>query len=226
MSERENIMQAKGISRVYKGEVPVYALKNTTIDFKKGEFTAIIGKSGSGKSTLLRILATLDRSDTGELWIEGKDVLKASDKELAQFRRRRIGYVYQDYNLFPEYTAYENIVFPIHLDGRTEDPAHIENLLDKLGIEHCRNKFPHEMSGGEQQRVSIARALAASPAVILADEPTGNLDVENATKVAEILRFCCDEFKQTIVMVTHDNGIAGYADRIVRIVDGVVTEEA
>ena len=144
MSERENIMQAKGISRVYKGEVPVYALKNTTIDFKKGEFTAIIGKSGSGKSTLLRILATLDRSDTGELWIEGKDVLKASDKELAQFRRRRIGYVYQDYNLFPEYTAYENIVFPIHLDGRTEDPAHIENLLDKLGIEHCRNKFPHE----------------------------------------------------------------------------------
>ena len=226
MSERENIMQAKGISRVYKGEVPVYALKNTTIDFKKGEFTAIIGKSGSGKSTLLHILATLDRIDTGELWIEGKDVLKASDKELAQFRRRRIGYVYQDYNLFPEYTAYENIVFPIHLDGRTEDPAHIENLLDKLGIEHCRNKFPHEMSGGEQQRVSIARALAASPAVILADEPTGNLDVENATKVAEILRFCCDEFKQTIVMVTHDNGIAGYADRIVRIVDGVVTEEA
>lgn len=226
MSELEYVMRAKGISRVYKGEVPVYALKNTNIDFKKGEFTAIIGKSGSGKSTLLRILATLDRSDTGELWIEGKDVLKASDKELAQFRRRRIGYVYQDYNLFPEYTSYENIVFPIHLDGRTEDPTHIENLLNKLGIEHCRNKFPHEMSGGEQQRVSIARALAASPAVILADEPTGNLDVENATKVAEILRFCCDEFKQTIVMVTHDNGIAGYADRIIRIVDGVVSEEA
>jgi len=217
------IMEARGISRVYKGEVPVYALKSTDLVFEKGEFTAIIGKSGSGKSTLLRILATLDRSDTGELWIEGTDVLKAGDKELAQFRRRRIGYVYQDYNLFPEYTAYENAVFPIHLDGRTEDAAHIDELFEKLGITHCRNKFPHEMSGGEQQRVSIARALATSPAVILADEPTGNLDVENATKVAEILRFCCDEFKQTIVMVTHDQGIADYADRIVRIVDGVVT---
>ena len=217
------IMQARGISRVYKGEVPVYALKSTNLVFNKGEFTAIIGKSGSGKSTLLRILATLDRSDTGELWIEGTDVLKAGDKELAQFRRRRIGYVYQDYNLFSEYTAYENAVFPIHLDGRTEDAAHIEELFEKLGITHCLNKFPHEMSGGEQQRVSIVRALATSPAVILADEPTGNLDVENATKVAEILRFCCDEFKQTIVMVTHDQGIADYADRIVRIVDGVVT---
>ena len=223
MKEQDYVMEARGISRTYKGEVPVYALKSTDIAFRKGEFTAIIGKSGSGKSTLLRVLATLDRSDSGELWIEGTDVCKANDKELARFRRRRIGYIYQDYNLFPEYTAYENVIFPIHLDGRTEDPAKIDGLLEKLGISHCRDKFPQEMSGGEQQRVSIARALAIDPAVILADEPTGNLDAENANRVAEILRFCCDEFGQTIIMVTHDQAMADHADRIVRIVDGVVT---
>lgn len=224
MKEQDFVVTAKGISRTYPGEVPVHALKSTDISFRKGEFTAIIGRSGSGKSTLLRILATLDRTDTGELWIEGTDVAKASDQELACFRRRRIGYVYQDYNLFPEYTAYENVIFPIHLDGRTEDPEYIEGLLEKLGISHCRNKFPHEMSGGEQQRVSIARALATSPAIILADEPTGNLDSENAVRVTEMLRFCCDEFQQAIIMVTHDPTMAAYADRIVRIADGVVSE--
>ena len=208
MKEQDNIVIARGISRTYPGEVPVYALKNTDIALRKGEFTSIIGRSGSGKSTLLRILATLDRTDTGELWIEGQNVAKASDQELARFRRRRIGFVYQNYNLFPEYTAYENVIFPIHLDGRTEDRAQIEALLEKLGIAHCRNKFPQEMSGGEQQRVSIARALATSPAVVLADEPTGNLDAENSARVAEMLRFCCNEFGQSIVMVTHDQGLA------------------
>lgn len=218
------VMEAKGISRTYKGEVPVRALKETDLAFEEGEFAAIIGRSGSGKSTLLRILATLDRSDTGELYIDGKGVSGLKDAQLAKIRRRRIGFVYQNYNLFPEYTAYENVVFPIHLDGESEDPAAIDELLEKLGIAHCRNKFPHEMSGGEQQRVSIARALATSPAVILADEPTGNLDAENSKNVAELLKFCSQEYRQTIVMVTHDQGMANYADRIIHISDGVVSE--
>ena len=224
MSTAKYVMEAKGISRTYKGEVPVYALKETNLTFKEGEFVAIIGRSGSGKSTLLRILATLDVSDTGELYIEGEKVSGLKDAELARFRRRRIGFIYQDYNLFPEYTAYENIVFPIHLDGRTEDKDAVEKLMEDLGILHCRDKFPHEMSGGEQQRTSIARALATEPAVILADEPTGNLDAENSKKVAELLRFCSEEYRRTIVMVTHDQGMANYADRIIRISDGVVTE--
>ena len=224
METAKYVLEAKGISRTYKGEVPVYALKETDLAFTEGEFVAIVGRSGSGKSTLLRILATLDVSDTGELYIEGQKVSGLKDADLARFRRRRIGFIYQDYNLFPEYTAYENIVFPIHLDGRTEDRAAIEKLMEDLGILHCRDKFPHEMSGGEQQRVSIARALTTEPAVILADEPTGNLDAENSKKVAELLKFCSEEYRRTIVMVTHDQGMANYADRIIRISDGVVTE--
>lgn len=224
MKTAKYVLEAKGISRTYKGEVPVYALKETDLAFTEGEFVAIIGRSGSGKSTLLRILATLDVSDTGELYIEGEKVSGLKDAELARFRRRRIGFIYQDYNLFPEYTAYENIVFPIHLDGRTEDKDAVEKLMEDLGILHCRDKFPHEMSGGEQQRTSIARALATEPAVILADEPTGNLDAENSKKVAELLRYCSEEYRRTIVMVTHDQGMANYADRIIRISDGVVTE--
>ncbi|MBO6061017.1 MAG: ABC transporter ATP-binding protein [Clostridia bacterium] len=224
METNEYVMEARGISRTYKGEVPVYALKETDLAFRRGEFAAIVGKSGSGKSTLLRILATLDVSDTGELYIEGEKVSGLKDAQLAKIRRRRIGFIYQDYNLFPEYTAYENVVFPIHLDGRTEDKVKIEELMEKLGISHCRDKFPHEMSGGEQQRVSIARALATEPAAILADEPTGNLDAENSKKVAELLRFCSEEYNQTIIMVTHDQSMASYADRIITISDGVVTE--
>ena len=224
MEKTKYVLEAKGISRTYKGEVPVHALKETDLAFTEGEFVAIVGRSGSGKSTLLRILATLDVSDTGELYIDGQKVSGIKDAELARFRRRRIGFIYQDYNLFPEYTAYENIVFPIHLDGRTEDKDAVEKLMEDLGILHCRDKFPHEMSGGEQQRTSIARALATEPAVILADEPTGNLDAENSKKVAELLRFCSEEYRRTIVMVTHDQGMANYADRIIRISDGVVTE--
>jgi putative ABC transport system ATP-binding protein len=221
--EEKVVLEAKNISRTYdKGEVAVPALKNCSLTLEKGEFVAVIGKSGSGKSTLLRILATLDTPDEGELYIRGERVNGWKDSQLAAFRRKNIGFIYQDYNLFPEYTAYENIIMPIHLDGRTEDKDEIMNLMERLNIIHCRNKFPKEMSGGEQQRTSIARALATKPAVVLADEPTGNLDTENAAQVANMLRLAAETYNQTIVMVTHDNQMAEYAHRIIRIVDGVV----
>ncbi len=224
MNNNDIILEARGISRTYPGEKPVYALKETFLTIRKGEFVAITGKSGSGKSTLLRILATLDVSDGGELRIEGRNISQLKDAELAAFRRRRIGFVYQDYNLFPEYTAYENIVFPIHLDGQKENREDVLSLLDKLEIGYCRDKFQHEMSGGEQQRVSLARALVTSPALVLADEPTGNLDAENAEKVAQLFRKITEDFGQTVILVTHDPGMASYADRIIRIKDGVTEE--
>ena len=217
------VLEAKGINRTYKGKVPVQALKTCSLTFYKGEFVAVIGKSGSGKSTLLRILGTIDVPDEGELYIAGEKAWGVDDETLSAFRRRNIGFIYQDYNLFQEYTAYENIIMPIHLDGRKEDPKKIEELMTRLGIWECRDKFPAEMSGGEQQRVSIARALAIEPAVILADEPTGNLDAENAGEVAELLRCASEEYQQTIIMVTHDAQMAEYAERILKIADGIVT---
>lgn len=220
----EFVLEAKGISRTYPGKVPVSALKKTDIRFKKGEFTAIIGRSGSGKSTLLRILATLDLPDTGDLYIGGERLNGWKDSKLAAFRRRKVGFIYQDYSLFPEYTAYENIIMPIHLDGRREDPEKIMELIERLHIADCRDKFPYEMSGGEQQRAAIARALATEPLVVMADEPTGNLDAENAGEVAKLLRLASEVYEQTIIMVTHDSQMAEYADRILKITDGEVEE--
>lgn len=216
----EIILEAREISKTYRSEIDVHALKNISLKFKKGEFCAIIGKSGSGKSTLLRILATLDMPDKGEIYIDGELVSNKSVSELAKVRRRKIGYIYQDYNLFPEYTAYENIVMPIHIDDRHENMEKIEKLMETLEISECRDKFPSQMSGGQQQRVSIARALAIEPAVILADEPTGNLDAKNAENIAELLRKASEIYGQTIIMVTHDAQMAEYADRIIRIKDG------
>lgn len=224
MSEKKIVLEAEGISRTYPGEVPVPALKKCNVSFREGEFAAIIGKSGSGKSTLLRILGTLDVADSGELKIAGLEVSSMKDRELAKFRRNNIGFIYQDYNLFDEYTGYENIILPIHLDGRREDKKKVLEVMQKLGIEECGDKFPEEMSGGEQQRVAIARALVTEPAVILADEPTGNLDAENAEEVAALLRTASDLYQQTIVMVTHDSQMADYADRILQIKDGVLQE--
>lgn len=222
MSGKDIMLEAVDISRTYKGNVPVHALKKCSLVFEKGEFAAIIGKSGSGKSTLLRLLGTLDVPDSGSIKIAGKDVCGLKDKELSAFRRRNIGFVYQDYNLFPEYTAYENIIFPIHLDGRREDRAEVMDIMEKLGIGYCRDKFPFEMSGGEKQRVSLARALATKPAIILADEPTGNLDAESTGEVAALLRNASDMYNQTIVMVTHDRQMADFADRILTIKDGAI----
>ena len=221
-NDEKIILQARGISRTYPGVKPVAALKPCTLTLEKGTFTVIVGKSGSGKSTLLRILGTLDRPDTGDVTIDGFDLSKMNDAALARFRRRRIGFVHQDYDLFPEYTAWENAVFPLHLDGRAEDPKTVAEIFEKLDLKGCEEKFPHELSGGEQQRVSIARALCACPAVVLADEPTGNLDAENAGIVASILRRSVDEMNMTVAMVTHDATMAAYADRVIHISDGVV----
>lgn len=221
----EIMLKAQGISKTYQaGSVEVMALKECDIELKKGEFTAIIGKSGSGKSTLLRILGTMDRPDQGTVEIGGKNVLNMNDRQLSAFRRTKIGYVYQDYSLFPEFTTYENIIMPLALDGKDADEREVDALLEKLEILHCKNKFPSQMSGGEQQRASIARALITHPAVIYADEPTGNLDVGSAEIVARMLSMASQVYDQTIVMVTHDKQMADYADRILTITDGYVTE--
>lgn len=218
------ILKAENISRTYhSGDVDVPALKPCSITCEMGQFTAVIGKSGSGKSTLLRILGTLDRPDEGSIMIDGEEILQLKDKELAKFRRRKIGFVYQDYSLFPEFTAYENIVMPQVFDKRKPDEAEIDALLTELEIDYCKNKYPGQMSGGEQQRVAIARALATHPSVILADEPTGNLDAGNAEKVAKILSHASAIHNQTIIMVTHDKQMADYADRILTISDGYVS---
>lgn len=219
----EIMLEANGISKTYQaGSVQVPALKKCNIKLKKGEFTAIIGKSGSGKSTLLRILGTMDRPDGGTLEIGGKNVLDMNDRQLSVFRRTKIGYIYQDYSLFPEFTAYENIIMPLALDGKDANKQEIDDLLEKLEISYCKNKFPAQMSGGEQQRVSIARALITHPAVIYADEPTGNLDAGSAEIVGRMLSMAAQVYEQTIIMVTHDKQMADYADRIITITDGYV----
>ncbi|CDB66545.1 putative uncharacterized protein [Eubacterium sp. CAG:248] len=221
-----DILRAEGICKTYHtGMVDVHALKKCDINIRKGEFTAIIGKSGSGKSTLLRILGSMDRPDEGKVYIDDIDISELNDRQLSKLRREKIGYVYQNYSLIPEYTAYENIALPVILDNQDVDEDEINELLVSLQIEHCRNKFPVQMSGGEQQRTAIARALIMHPAVVYADEPTGNLDAESAENVAAMLSLAAAKYKQTIVMVTHDKQMAEYADRILNIVDGQVRTE-
>lgn len=219
------VLKAANISKTYGTEnVKVHALKPCSLEFKKGEFVAVTGKSGSGKSTLLKILGTQEVPDDGEIQLDGENILHLPDKKLSKIRRQKIGFVYQDYSLFPELTAYENIVMPIHLDGRKESNEQIMELMQNLGISYCKDKFPAEMSGGEQQRVAIARALAIEPAVILADEPTGNLDAENAEEVVLLMSKAARLYNQTIIMVTHDRQMADYAERIIYIKDGVITK--
>lgn len=222
--ERE-ILRASGIKKTYSnGIVEVPALKKCDIAIAEGEFVAVVGRSGSGKSTLLHILAGLDEPDVGEVWIDGENIVALREREKAVFHRRRLGYVYQDYNLMPEFTAYENIVLPLRIDGKQEEREEVMELMRALNIEDCEKKFGQEMSGGEQQRVSIARALSTKPAVIFADEPSGNLDGGNARNVSQLLAKASEQFRQTVVMVTHDRQMADYADRILRISDGVVEE--
>ena len=197
----EIMLRAENIERTYHaGSVDVPALKNCTLEFEQGEFTAIIGKSGSGKSTLLRILGSVDEPDTGSVIIAGKKITGMKDKELSEFRRRNIGYIYQDYSLFPEFTAYENVVMPILIDGKKPDENEVDDLLEELGISHCKNKFPSQMSGGEQQRVAIARAISHSPKIIFADEPTAELDSPTAMAVMKLFRDLVRQNDLTIVI--------------------------
>ena len=217
------ILEAKNISKTYKsGSIEVKALKLCSLTFEEGEFVSIVGKSGSGKSTLLKLLGTIEIPDGGDILLSGKSILHLKDKDVSKLRRSQIGFIYQDYSLLPEFTAYENIIFPIRLDGKTPEKEKIEELMMVLGILSCKDKFPGEMSGGEQQRVAIARAIAIQPAVILADEPTGNLDCENSNEVVSLMRKAAKMYHQTIIMVTHDMQTADYADRIIRIQDGEI----
>ena len=187
--------------------------------------TVFYGNNGSGKSTLLRILGSMDTPDTGSILIKGEDITHMKDKKLSGFRRRNIGFIYQDYSLIPEYTAYENIVLPLILDNKDIDGDEVRELMSSLQIEYCYEKYPYEMSGGEQQRVAIARALINHPAVVYADEPTGNLDAGSSENVAAMLALAASKYRQTIIMVTHDKQMAGYADRVLSIVDGNVSSE-
>lgn len=220
------ILEANNISKTYKtGKVEVKALHKCSVSFEEGEFVAVVGKSGSGKTTLLKLLGTMEPSDGGDIILEGESICNLKDKMLSKIRRSKIGYIYQDYSLLQEFTAYENIILPLRLDGKNIDKEAIEDIMKELGIYSCKDKFPGEMSGGEQQRVAIARALAIKPAVILADEPTGNLDSENSNEVVLMLGKAAKLYDQTIIMVTHDMQTADYADRIIHIQDGNVVVE-
>lgn len=220
-----NILEAKNISRVYGQKNLFTALHKTNLEIKQGTFTAIVGRSGSGKSTLLHILGGLDEPTTGKVTLEGQDIFSLSDKHNAKLRRTRIGFVFQFYNLISELTVYENIVLPIHLDGKKEDRAYIEELIEVLGLKSKQDALPQTLSGGQQQRVAIARALANKPAVLLADEPTGNLDKKSGDEVMELLRLTRHHFNQTIILVTHDQALAHMADRIITIEDGKIVSD-
>ncbi len=217
------ILQTHDLEKVYRtGENAVHALAGVNLQVEKGEFVAIVGTSGSGKSTLLHMLGGLDRPTGGTVTVEGKNIFSLKDEELTIFRRRKIGFVFQNYNLVPVLNVYENVVLPIRLDGNTPDSAYVDNIIETLGLRSKLQNLPNNLSGGQQQRVAIARALAAKPAIILADEPTGNLDSRTSHDVLGLLKVTSQKFVQTIVMITHNEEIAQLADRIVHIEDGLI----
>ena len=207
------------------GENQVKALDGVNLEVERGEFTALVGTSGSGKSTLLHMLGGLDRPTSGKVYVEDKNILKLKNDALCIFRRRKIGFVFQSYNLVPVLNAYENIVLPIELDGNTVDKAYVDRIIDALGLKGKLLSLPSQLSGGQQQRVAIARALVTKPAILLADEPTGNLDSRTSQDVLGLLKVTGEKFGQTIIMITHNEEIAQLADRIIRIEDGRILEE-
>lgn len=219
------LLEVKSICKTYgEGETAVQALKNVSFSLRKGEFAAIIGESGSGKSTLLNMVGALDVPSSGTVRIDGKDIYSMKDKELTIFRRRNIGFVFQAFNLIPELTVEQNIVFPILLDYKKPDKRYLEELLTVLGLQKRRNHLPSQLSGGQQQRVAIGRALISRPSLILADEPTGNLDSANSREVIHLLKETSRKYEQTILMITHNRNIARTAERIFQVSDGVLRD--
>lgn len=219
------LLEVENLSKTYgQGEAAVHALRGATFTVPKGEFVAVVGESGSGKSTLLNLIGGLDTPTEGKVRIDGKDIFAMKDRSLTVFRRRNIGFVFQSFNLIPELTVEQNILFPVLLDYQTPDRAYLEELLEVLGLTERRHHLPGQLSGGQQQRAAIGRALITRPALILADEPTGNLDTHNSGEVIALLKKASRTYEQTIVMITHSRTIAQTADRILQVSDGVVTD--
>lgn len=219
------ILELQNICKIYgTGETLVEALKDVSLAVSKGEFVSIVGPSGSGKSTLLNMIGALDFPTSGKVFLDGKDVYSMKEKELSVFRRRNIGFIFQAFNLVPELNVRENVILPLLLDHRKPDDSYINELLDILGLSGRIHHMPNQLSGGQQQRVAIGRALASRPSIILADEPTGNLDSKNSKDVINLLKISVKKYNQTLIMITHNQEYASYAERIIRVEDGVVSE--
>ena len=220
------LIEVKNLNKIYgSGEAEVKALKNINLNIEQGEFVAIVGQSGSGKSTLLHLIGGADIPSSGEVIIDGKNIYKLKEKELSILRRRKLGFIFQFFNLIPVLTAQENIEMPVLLDNEKIDKKYMNELLRILGLEERKNNYPSQLSGGQQKRVSIGRALANKPSIILADEPTGNLDSKNSKEVLELLKYCAKKYNQTLILITHDINIAKSADRVITIEDGEITSD-
>ena len=220
------ILKVENLTKIYgKGTTKVVALDDVSFSIEKGEFVAIVGASGSGKSTLLHLIGGVDRPTSGKVYIDGKDIYKLNDDKLAIFRRRQVGLIYQFYNLIPILNVEENITLPLDLDNRKPNKEYLNSLIKLLGLENRKNHLPNELSGGQQQRTSIGRAMITNPTIILADEPTGNLDSKSSDEIVELLKKSNKEYKQTIIMITHNMEIAKCADRIIKIEDGKIVKE-
>lgn len=220
-----DLLEVKSISKTYgSGETAVHALKKVSFSVPKGEYVAIVGESGSGKSTLLNMIGALDTPTTGKVLIDGKDIFSMKDSRLTVFRRRNIGFIFQAFNLIPELTVEQNMIFPVLLDYQKPNRKYLEELLEVLNLKERRNHLPSQLSGGQQQRVAIGRALITRPSLILADEPTGNLDSQNSSEVIALLKETSKKYEQTIIMITHNRGIAQAADRVLNVSDGVLTD--
>jgi putative ABC transport system ATP-binding protein len=220
-----NLLEVNDINKTYgTGEAAVNALKNVSFSVPKGEFVAIVGESGSGKSTLLNMIGALDTPTSGNVRIDGNDIFRMNDEKLTIFRRRNIGFIFQAYNLIPELSVEQNITFPVLLDYKKPDKAYVEEILTVLSLQDRRGHLPRQLSGGQQQRVAIGRALITRPMLILADEPTGNLDSQNSGEVISLLKTASKRYQQTIIMITHNRSIASTADRVLQVSDGVLTD--